>query len=219
MNKNNVALFILVGLVVLGCIVLGGGYAYVNGVRSQGLALEKPISAQYQACQLVYSAYTAGFTEQFGVYMATLKGLDVFMSDAVKGRYDMKDTSGKTTGTIDANLFINAIAEAYPSTQGITDIANKLLDYVQGQRESFKNCQSKLVDMLNNYDLWRVNGIVQSQIIRMLGFPSENLVARLGDQKWTGSVAEDKMYQLVMTSTALNAYKTGVDTPLLTPAP
>ena len=93
------------------------------------------------------------------------------------------------------------------------------MDYVQGQRETFKNCQEKLVDMLNNYDLWRVNGIIQSQIIRMLGFPSENLVARLGDQKWTGVSAEDKMYQLVMTSAALNAYQTGVDTPLLTPAP
>lgn len=216
MNRSTV---ILIVVAVVGCALLGGGYTYVNGIRSQGLVQEKPISAQYQACQLVYSAFTAGFQEQFGVYTATFQGLDTFVTDAVKGRYDTKNAQGVPSGTVDANLFINAIAEAYPDTQGITDLAGKLLDYIQGQRELFKNCQEKLVDMLNQYDLWRVNGIVQSQVIKALGFPSENLIARLGDQKWTGAVAEDKMYQLVLTSNAVEAYQSGVDLPLLTPAP
>lgn len=214
MNKT---MLVLIVVAVVGCAVLGGGYSYVNGVRSQGLAQEKPISAQYQACQLVYSAFTAGFQEQFGTYTASLKGLDTYMTDGVKGRYDTKNAQGKPSGTIDANVFINAIAEAYPNTQGITDLAGKLMDYIQGQREAFKNCQEKLVDMLNNYDLWRANGLVQSQVIKALGFPSENLVARLGDQKWTGAVAEDKMYQLVLTSNVLQAYQSGIDQPLLTP--
>lgn len=216
MNKT---IIILAAVALFVCAVVGGGYAYVNGLRHTGIdQYEKPASAQYQACQLTYSAYTAGFQEQFGVYTANLKGIDSYMSDAVKGRYDVKDAQGNPTGMVDANLFIKAIAEAYPDVQGINDLAGKLMDYVQSQREGFKNCQEKLVDMLNHYDSWRTNDIINSVVIRALGFPTENLVARLGDQKLTGTQAEDKMYQLVLTSGALQAYQSGVDNPLLTPS-
>lgn len=219
--KGKIFLFVILGIV--GACVLSalGIYSYVNGLRKTGITTyEKPISAQYQACQVTYSSYTAGFTEQFGIYQVTMKGLDQFMSDAVKGRYDTTDAVGNPTGQIDANLFVNAIAEQYPNTQGITDIAQKLLDFVQGQREGFKNCQEKLVDMLNQYDGWRTGDMINNFVINnILGFPTDNLVARLGDQKWTGAAAEDKMYQLVLTGKALDAYESGIDQPLITPAP
>lgn len=216
MNKT---LIVAIVLAVLGCVLLGGGYVYINGLRNQGLAYETPLSAQYQACQLQYSAYTAGFKEQFGVYQTNLKGLDVFVSDAVKGRYDTKDAQGNPTGTIDAGIFIKAVAEAYPDFANISALAGKLMDYAQAQREAFKNCQTKIVDMDQQFRLWRRSGLVQSQVIRLLGFPDDTLVAQIGVNKWYGQQAEDKMMELVLTSDAIEAYMGGTDKPLITPAP
>lgn len=214
MSKSTIiTLGVLAAIVIIGFSIFG----YVNGVYNEGVGHEQQLTAQYPSCQNNLSAYTNGFYEQFGIYATNLKGLDKFMQDAVKGRYDQRDSSGNSTGTINASLFINAIAEQYPSTQGISDLAGKLMDYVQSHRADFKDCQDKLLDQIRSYNTFRLSGLIHRSIVSMLGFPSNNLVARIGTDSWTGQSALDKMSQIVLSSDAISAYQSGIQGPLTVP--
>lgn len=214
MNKSTIITLGVIALLVIFGLSL---YGYVNGVYNEGVGYEQQLTAQYPSCQNNLSAYTNGFYEQFGVYAVNLKGLDKFMQDAVKGRYDNRNAAGNPTGTINASLFVNAIAEQYPDTSAISGLAGKLMDYVQSHRQDFKDCQDKLLDMIRGYNTYRLSGLVHRSVVSMLGFPSNNLVARIGTDTWTGNSALDKMSQIVLSSDAINAYQTGVQGPLQVP--
>ena len=72
--------------------------------------------------------------------------------------------------------------------------------------------------MLGAYDKWRLEGFIHSMVVRALGFPSNELKARIGDQVVAyGQAAEDKMWQVVLTQDAIDAYKSGVMNPLSVP--
>ncbi|MBM4402717.1 MAG: hypothetical protein FJ044_05750, partial [Candidatus Cloacimonetes bacterium] len=191
---------------------LAGGYNYINETRNSGIAYERQLTSQYLDNQNDLSAYVSGFYEQVGVAQAQSDVLDSVLLDAVKGRYDK--------GGFAANSpMFAAIAEAYPEAGLAELMANwgKIQDYISAGREGYRATQSKLLDQLRTYDTWRRTGIFRSTVVRMLGFPSNDLEARVGEMVFTGEAARNKMYQIVLTSEAIEAYEKGIMEPLQVP--
>ena len=119
-------------------------------------------------------------------------------------------------GTIAARVreLGRAITEAYPDLAGLNSY-DKIMDYVSAGRESYKAIQDKLLDELRVYDIWRKQGIIDSFIIAsVLGVPSDNLVASIGETSFHGKDALKKMNEIVLASDAKKAYETGTMDPL-----
>lgn len=206
------------GLTIAGVIALVLGFlglsvlSYANGLRNEGIQRETQLRAQYLSNQNYLSAFISGFYEQISVATAAGDALDEILLDAVKGRYD---EGGFEVGS---SIF-TAIVEAYPEA-GVAELMEnwgKVQDYIVAQRAGYRNIQDKLLDMLREYDLWRQTGIFRHMFVSMLGFPSDTLVAQVGDTKLTGQDALDKMYQIVLTSEAVDAYEDGEMDPLEVP--
>lgn len=194
-------------------IVLIFGFITFNGVYTEGVQQEQRLNAQYLDNQNYLSQYILGFHEQVSISQAATASLDQVLLDAVKGRYENGSAGGGYTVN---SPFFNAIAEAYPeaSTAQLVGLWGKVQSYVVSGRESYRNTQSKLLDILREYDTWRNSGLIHSLFVRILGYPSERLIARIGDVKYYGKDAEDKMYQIVLTKEGLDAYNNGVQAPL-----
>ncbi len=201
-------------LILIVGVVAGLAYYIFISLPNQELGYVTSLNAQYVMNQNDLSEFISGYDEQFGVYNTALGGLEDFVVDAVKGRYDVRDAVGNPTGTIDGGLFISVIVEAYPDTTGITDLAQRLMDYIAAQRAEFKNNQDKLLDMLRVYDAWRQER-PRCYFLNMAGGnPSDRLVARIGGQTYTGQEALDKMWTIVLASDAKEAFETGTMEPL-----
>lgn len=209
-----------IGLAVLAAVVLfsliGGFscYSWVNGLRNDGIKKERALSAQYLDNQNYLSAFISGFYEQVGLVQAQNEAVNTILEDAVKGRYE-----GQGGGYTVNSPFFNAVFEAYPeaSLEQLLENWGKIQDYVVAQREGYRNVQSKLLDMIREYDTWRETGFVKSAIVRQLGFPSYRLEARVGDAVITGEAARQKMLQIVLTKAAKDAYESGEMDPLQVP--
>jgi hypothetical protein len=201
-----------VSILTIGCCLLFSIYNYVNNIWNTGLAQERQLTSQYLDNQNYLSAYISGFYEQVSVAQAQSDVLDQILLDAVKGRYDDGGFA------VESPMFA-AIVEAYPEAGVAELMANwgKIQGYVSAGREGYRATQSKLLDQLRAYDTWRQRGLIRRSIVRMLGFPSENLEARIGEMILTGEMARMKMYQIVLTSEALKAYETGIMDPLRVP--
>lgn len=213
LNRNRIPLLIVGIIAVATFIVAVSCYSYTNGVRSTGIEKEQQLTAQYLDNQNYLSAYISGFYEQVSVAERQSVILDEVLLDAVKGRYD------EGAFSVDSALF-SAVVEAYPEASAQTLLENwgKIQDYIASQREGYRNQQSKLLDILRSYDSWRKTGFVKSFVAgSVLGFPSENLEARVGDTVLRGPAARDKMYQIVLTRDAITAYETGEMDPLEVP--
>ena len=204
------------GLIITGivfAVILAVGfslYGYINSTRSTAVQLENGLNAQYLANQNELSSYQAGFYEQLGVANLKSDKMDKIISDAVKGRYDGKMAPG--TG----GAFFSAISEAYPEIGTSLDIYDKIVDYVAAKREAYKQAQNKLLDMLRTYDTWRQDGLLRSFVVaNVLGVPSDRLEARIGTDVKRGAEARDRMFLIVITEDARDAYQTGTDKPLM----
>ncbi len=197
---------IVVAMLVLGLIV----FNMFNGARTDGVKREAGLTAQYLDNQNYLSAYVSGFYEQVGVANLKSEKLDQILSDAVKGRYD---EGGFSVGS----SFFTGIMEAYPNLAGL-NIYDKIVDYVAAGREGYRGKQSKLLDMLREYDTWRESGLLHSWVVGKLGFPSQRLEARVGQEVWRGKDARDRMYLIVLTSNTRKAYETGTMEPLEIPS-
>lgn len=183
-------------------------YAYANGLRTESVAFETQLNAQYLSNQNELSAYVSGFYEQMGVVKYKSEALDKILTDYAKGRNFGADGSPSSAG------FVNAVVEAVPDLAGL-NIADRMMDYVQSGRTSYKNVQDKLLDMLRGYDRWRAEGFVQSYIIKnFLGVPTERLEARIGTTVKRGTEARDQMYLIVLAPQAAAAYTSGTLDPL-----
>jgi len=203
----------LVAVVVI-LLVIVLTYSTANGLYNTGVQQEQRLDAQYLDNQNYLSQYILGFHEQVGIAQASTTALDQVLSDAVKGRYENTSAGG---GYQVNSPFFNAIVEAYPekSTAQLVASWQKIQDYISSGREGYRNTQSKLLDMLRVYDTWRNSGIIQSVIVRILGYPSNRLIARIGENNLYGQAALDKMYQIVLTKEGLDAYNNGVQNPLV----
>ena len=184
-------------------------YSYINGLRNQRVDFETRLPAQYLANQAYLSSFITGFYELIGIANVKSEKIDKILTDAVKGRYEQ----GGGYRTMESALF-SAIREAYPDLSGL-NIFDKAADYVTANRVGYREDQTKLLDMLRAYDKWRASGIISSWVIKnILGTPTDNLVASIGDIKITGQAALDKMYTIVLVEGTAEAYKTGVMKPL-----
>lgn len=207
----------LITLIVLGVlVVIGLGsifsfYSYTNSLRNQMIAYETQLTAQYLSNQNYLSEFISGFYESIGVANLKSDKMDKILTDAVKGRYGEKGFSAQ-------GGFFSAVKEAYPDIANSMAVYDKIVDYVQSRRAGYRDIQDKLLDMLAVYKRWKESGWVQSFIIaNLLKAPSDNLQARIGTDVLSGQKALDKMYQIVLTEQAANAYQTGKMAPLAVP--
>jgi len=203
---------LIITLAVIAGLIFGGFglYGYVNSTRSEGIKLETSLSAQYLDNQNELSSFKASFYEQIGVANLKSDKLDQIIEDAVKGRYEGKMQPG-TGGSM-----FSAITEAYPDLKGQLDLYDRIVDFVRAGREAYKQKQSKLIDMLRAYDLWRQDGLVKSFFLGKF-FPSDALKARIGANVKSGPQALEQMYIIVLTSDTKQAFETGVDAPMQVP--
>lgn len=184
----------------------------ISSIKSTGVSKETALSAQYRDNQNYLSSYINGFYEKVNVVVAQKDALNNILLDAVKGRYDGKMQPG-TSGSL-----FSAISEAYPNLDGLSKSYQQIQDYISGGRAGYRDMQSKLLDMLRDYDNWRNGGLFHPMFVSMAGFPSSNLEAIVNGQPTLhGSAAEDKMKELVLAGQATTAYQTGTDQALTVP--
>jgi len=203
---------LIITLGVIAGLVFGGFalYNYVNDTRSEGIRMETSLNAQYLDNQNELSSFKASFYEQIGVANLKSDKLDQIIEDAVKGRYEGNMQPG--TG----GAMFSAITEAYPDLKGQLDLYDRIVDFVKSGREQYKQKQSKLITMLQAYDLWRQDGLVKSFFLGKF-FPSDALKARIGSNVKSGPQALEQMYLIVLTSDTKKAFETGVDEPMQVP--
>ena len=204
---------LLIGALVFFLIIIVL-YGTANGIYNVGVQYEQQLNKEYVDAQNYLSTYISGFTEQTGVARVAGDQLDKVLLDAVKGRYENTSAGG---GYQVNSPFFNALVEAYPeaSTAQLVKLWENVQTYVAGGREGYRNKQSKLLDELRVYETWRLSGLVNRVFVGILGFPSQNLVAQIGeDRSIRGAAALDKMNQIVLTSSTLDAYNNGTLDPL-----
>lgn len=191
-------------------------YSKINSLHREGVQREAELTAQYLDAQNELGSFISTFYEQLGIADRKSEKLDLILSDAVKGRYDQTGLTPATPGQPQGNQLISAIVEAYPDLSGLNSY-DRILDTIASGRTAYKNKQSLLLDKLRAYDTWRNQNIFGSMLIRIAGFPSDNLRAQVGQQFVTGKAAENQMYVIVLPSDAQQAYTSGTLAPLTVP--
>lgn len=200
---------LIVTLSVIGVFALFAAalYSNFNSIQKDMIAKETALGAQYQDNQNELSTYVVTIKETMGVADKNTEALDTVISNAIKGRYE--DGGAATNGEM-----FSAMTEAYPELGEISTSYENVQAAISSGREAHKNKQSKLLDMLRDYDTWRSSGLIKSQMVKMMGAPSDNLVARIGEQSWRGQEALDKMHQIVLVQDAKESYQSGELEPL-----
>jgi uncharacterized protein YeeX (DUF496 family) len=134
--------------------------------------------------------------------------LNRIIEDAVKGRYEGEGQQpGQGTGQ---GALFSAIVEAYPQLD--LSIYDRIVDYIQGKREAYKNVQNKLLDMIQDYENYLADSVFRQAFLS--NFPSNRLEARVGKTTYKGAAALDKMKEIVLTAEATKAYEEGEEEPL-----
>lgn len=193
-------------------IIVWSLFSTFDGVNRAGVNWETRLNAQYQDNQNALSAYVSGFYEQAGLAKVKSAKMDTILTDAAKGRYE-----GHTSAQPGQGQLFSAIVEANPDLKGL-DIYDKIVDYVQAGRQSYKNQQSQLLDMLRGYQVWRRGGLIHRALVSAGGFPSSELRASLGaGHVLHGQAALDQMYVIVLTSDTQRAFESGTLDPLQVP--
>jgi len=183
-------------------------YGYVNSTRNDGIAMEQQMAKEYEDNQNFLSSYVSSIYEQLGLANRKSAVLDTILTNAVKGRYG--DNGFKPNGAM-----FSAIAEAYPDLTKNLDIFDKIADHVSAGREEFRGRQSKLLDETRAYRTWLQQGIFQHMVISYIGFPTDNLQARVGGKIVAeGSPALNKIEDIVITNSTDSAFTSGRMNPL-----
>jgi len=223
MNTNNQRGTLGIGTVIAIAVVAGllisglGFYGYINGARTEGIGYETRLNAQYLDNQNELSTYVSSFYEQIGVGNLKSEKMTLFVTEAIKGKFEDKNGGKADYGR--GGAFFSALVEAYPVVGQQFDIYDKIVTFIQAGREAYKNKQSKLLDQLRAYDFWRQDGMVRSWVVSSwLGFPSQVLEARIGTTVVRGAQARDQMYLIVTTSSTKRAYESGEMEPLTVPS-
>jgi hypothetical protein len=212
--KNHKGLVAVVAIVAVLVIIVSGFFGYVNTTRNSGIQKEAGLVAQYQDNQNELSTYLLQFNETLGIADKQSEVLNNILLDAVKGRYDNDTSLEPGTG---GSMF-SAISEAYPDLTTTTETYAKVQDLVISGRNAYKNKQSKLLDLIRDYNTWRETDIIRSFVVKnILGFPSDNLKVTVGENIFRGQDALDKISQLVLTQGAIDSYNSGTMEPLIEP--
>lgn len=81
-------------------------------------------------------------------------------------------------------------------------------------RNDFAQQQASLQKSVEKYNLWRSTGSFLHPIFAGWMFPSDNLVARVGDKSYRGQEALDKMSKVIVGSETTEIFDSGEDKPL-----
>lgn len=193
-----------IGLALFLVIALLVGFTKFNGLRNQAVSKEAALIAQYQDNQNELSTYILQFKESMGVAAKGSERLEAILVEAIKGRYD-----GNMSPGTDGSMF-SAIAEAYPDLTATTESYAKVQDLVVSGRNAYKNKQTKLLDMIRDYETWRETDLINSFIIRnWVGAPTDRLKVTVDGEDFIGEAALAKISQIVLTRDAIDAYSTG----------
>jgi hypothetical protein len=193
-----------IGAGVLAVVLLLVGFLVNNSVTNTGNKKEATLNAQYLDNQNYLSDCITKIREVAGVTKAQSDSFTQAMNDAVKGRYDGRSAQ--------PGAMFSAIVENYPDLTGLNQAFERAYTTIIGCRTDYRNIQSKLLDMLRDYDSWRTGSLT----VRTFGGdrPSDNLVAQIGsDRSRKGQAALDQMYTIVLVKDAKKAYEEGELTP------
>lgn len=202
---------VITGVVVLIVLIVAGSlYGNVNSLRNTAIQKEAALVAQYSDNQNELSTYVVQFKESLGVADQGSERLEGILVEAVKGRYDGNMEPG------DSGSLFSAITEAYPDLTATTESYAKVQDLVVSGRNAYKNKQSKLLDMIRDYNTWRETDFIDSWIIRnVINAPTDSLKVTVGSNTFRGEDALDKISQIVLVQDAVDSYDTGVLEPLI----
>jgi hypothetical protein len=204
MNNSWFSFGKLVTIAILSGLVFGGFglWNYANEVRNTIIDFQTQLNARYKSNQNYLANYETGFYESIGVANLKSDKLDKILSDAAKGRYE-----GNTSAQPGKGALFSAIVEAWPDLD--LAVYDKIVDYVDSGRAGYRNMQDVLIDHLRSFDKWRQEGILRSFIVRLAGFPNDDLFACAGpDDCKYGMEALRRMWDIVLTEDVENAYKT-----------
>lgn len=202
----------LLALVAGGTVAAIAAIAFfvaLNGNQKDMVRREQALSAQYQDNQNELSTYISTIKETIGVADRNTEALDQVLADAIKGRYDGETSAQPGTGAL-----FSAITEAYPDLTSLSMPYAKVQDAIISGRQAYKNAQTKLLDMLREYETWKNSGFIHSRMVALVGAPSDNLRAQIGTAVSRGPDALDQMYLIVLAGEAQDAYTSGTMDPL-----
>lgn len=207
-NTKTITIVAVIAVLVIAAISFFG---YYNSVRSEGIGKENHLEGTYQANQDELSKVTLTVKETIGIADKGNTKMDEIIKNAVQGRYD---------GAMDAGTggaMFSAIQEAYPELTANVALYARVQDAIVAGRQSFSNRQKLLLDEVVSYENWLEQDVLRSTVVKMAGFPSGSLEARIGDKVYTGREALAKIKTLVLTKDTVTAYETGEVAPLIEP--
>lgn len=206
----------IVAFVVVLVIVAVSFYNTVNGTRGTVITKENALIAQYKDNQNELSTYILQFNESLGIADRQSDKLNEIILDAVKGRYDNDTSLQPGTG----GAMFSAIAEAYPDLTATTELYAQVQELVVSGRNAYKNKQSKLLDLIRDYNTYLNQDIFRSWVIdTFIDAPTEdNLVIVDAGVTYKGEDALEQISQIVLTQDAVDAYESGTQNPLITPS-
>lgn len=210
MTKNMKIGLVITGIILIAFLMIGGGaLGALSSLKTDGVRMEQGMSASYDDNQNYLSAYIVSFHEQFGLTRMQTAAGDTILLNAMRGRYGANGFSPN-------GAFFSAIHEAYPDVASLTAGYGKLMTFVQSGRDQFRARQSRIRDVVRDYDSWLNEGLFRPVIISFLGFPSKNLKARIGGTVVaTGPAALEQFHKLVLDPETNAAFTTGTQQPLV----
>ena len=197
---------LIVKLAVLGGLVLValGLYNYAASIRNQALARETDLNATVRVEISERATYENTFYEQTGLANLKSEKMDSIIRNAIEGRYGDNPNQGQA--------LLQAIAEAYPNTEGL-DIYDKILPTISAGREAIRNKQNLRIEKAQAYNYWRKEGIFRAWVLSGI-YPSRDLEFSIGDLKYYAVEALEKMAEPISTMAVNKSFKTGIETPL-----
>lgn len=213
LSKSAKQLIIWGAVALVAIIAAVSIFGFINGTRDEGIRKTSALEGQYMDNQNELSSYILKFNESLGIADRQNTKLNEVLLDAVKGRYDNDGSLNPGTG---GQLF-SAITEAYPDLSANSEAYMKVQDLIVSGRDAYKNKQTKLLDMVRDYDVWLQSDFLKSSVIKNLGFPDDYLEVKVDGKPLRGQDALDQIASIVLTEDAKEAYETGTMDPLITP--
>jgi hypothetical protein len=127
--------------------------------------------------------------------------------DAVKGRYN-HDAQGNPTTSVNNSLVLQAVQEAYPNTNNVSEIYRDALTTINGCQSDFADAQQKLQADIAVFKTHR-NGSWTARKFGGTNYPTSDLEITVGGNVLTGKNALRQLQQIVATSGARTARDSG----------
>jgi hypothetical protein len=196
---------LIIGAAVAGALVIGGigMFSFAGSIKHTGVVMEQGLSANYQDDQVELDTGVKKIKESVGISNIKFANVDKVIKDGL---------SGTLAATIDPKTggrspFMIALQAAIPNVDA--SIYDRIIDQDLAFREHFKQTQIIFRDKIRDYQTWQNDGLIQPMFISWMGFPSDNLEARIGTQVVHRQAALDQMKVLVTSVETDTAFQTG----------